>query len=110
MPIRLSKPALAALGLLKSLGPDADESDTATGEDGNPSIDDLVESGEEVYDALLARVKKRRDTIEADIKSRISGLLSDLGVATREEIRDLREHMASPPRGQDNFGPSDKES
>lgn len=97
MPIRLSKPALAALGLLKVLGGGARaagvQNQDSPEHKGLSGLDDLVETGEEVYDAFLLRAKERRDRIESDIKNGISGLLADLGLATRDEIRDLRDSL-----------------
>lgn len=107
MPIRLNKPALAALGLLKVLrggkaeGIRSGTRDPGADHRGLPAFDDLVEAGEEVYDELLLRAKNRRDHFETDFRNGLSKVLSDLGIATRDEIRDLRDEM-----GKDNQDPA----
>lgn len=94
MPIRLSKPALAALGLLKIITGGRPASGADSGDRGGvPDLNTLVETGEELYDAMLLRAKERRDRIQEDIKKGLSGALSDLGLATRDEIRNLRDTM-----------------
>jgi BMFP domain-containing protein YqiC len=95
MPIRLSKPALAALGLLKIITGGSPASGAESSErNGMPDLDTLVETGEELYDSMLLRAKERRDRIEQDIKTGLAGVLSELGLATREEIRNLRDSMS----------------
>jgi hypothetical protein len=107
MPIRLSKPALAALGLLKIItgGSPASGADSSE-RNGMPDLDTLVETGEELYDSMLLRAKERRDRIEQDIKTGLAGVLSELGLATREEIRNLRDSM-SRETGDDDTQPTD---
>jgi len=107
MPMRLSKPALAALGLLKIITGGSPASGADSGErNGVPDLDTLVETGEELYDSMLLRAKERRDRIEQDIKTGLSGLLSELGLATREEIRILRDSM-SEKSADDDTRPED---
>ena len=107
MPIRLSRPALAALGLLQVIrghgaaGAGSASEDNNADHKGLPAFDDLVETGEEVYDEFLLQAKKRRDHIETDFKNSLSKLLADLGLATQDEIRNLREQMV-----QDNPAPT----
>ena len=98
MPIRLSRTTLAALGLLRVMAGGAPASSGSGDSDphsGLPAFDNLVETGEEVYDNMLLRAKDRRDRIENDIKTGLSKILSDLGLATHEEIRKLRDEIGN---------------
>ena len=97
MALHPSRPTLMVLGLFKRLsgGGDTDTHDTGDAENsGGFNIDDLVEAGEDVFEEFQAKLKDTRDRIHGDVRDGVRKLLADFGVATRDEIRDLREEIS----------------
>lgn len=96
MALHPSRPTLMVLGLYKRLsgGGDTDTHDDDTENRGGFNIDDLVEAGEDVFEEFQTKLKGTRDRIHGDVRDGVRKLLADFGVATRDEIRDLREEIS----------------
>lgn len=95
MAIIPGKPTLIVLGLIKRLSGGSAETihDGDSDSSDGFGIEDLVEAGEEVFDEIQTKLKDTRDRLGGDLRDGVRKLLADLGVATRDEIHDLREEI-----------------